>query len=183
MMTNETLTVEQRHRDAASKSVIESHGHSTSEDKLIEAGSFDDHPRVIEFAQFERDFLTQEGRGDVIEQCATIADIYASERLHSLHETAGRNIAADIRALATQSPDLPAGDGELKPSATSYEKAVIALGWRWSNAHGGYVHDEHLEDGQHPSELNAEDACFLFGVETPEQAELVIKKGAPSWTK
>lgn len=76
--------------------------------------------------------LAQERRGDVIEQCAKVADgqyaavsqydersvFYGSDLNPDRSEfgrgrQAGREDAAKaIRALATQSPDLPAGDGE-----------------------------------------------------------------------
>lgn len=52
-----------------------------------------------------------------------------------------------------------------------WEAAATALGWRYSPAHNGWIHDEHVDhsqygEGGHASDVDAEDACFLDGIET-----------------
>lgn len=60
--------------------------------------------------------------------------------------------------------------------------AAVALGWEYSPAYAGYIRLDYHPDGpahqfaSRPSELAAEDACFLDGVETLGDAvELVLK--------
>lgn len=59
-------------------------------------------------------------------------------------------------------------------------KAAKALGWEYSDAYGGYVRPDYHPNGlahqfaSYPSEIAAEDACFLDGIETLEQAQAVI---------
>lgn len=59
---------------------------------------------------------------------------------------------------------------------TIYAEAAGALGWFWSSAHNGYIHENHRRNRGAPSwsdyvvAANAEEACFLDGVETDAEA-------------
>lgn len=56
-----------------------------------------------------------------------------------------------------------------------WTRAAEKLGWHWSHAHGGYVCDHHFDaDGAQPSEVTAEDACFIDDIETPDEAKALI---------
>lgn len=51
-------------------------------------------------------------------------------------------------------------------------EAAKVLGWEFSPAYNGYIHDDYHPNGprnqydSRPSEMAAEDACFIEGVET-----------------
>lgn len=59
-----------------------------------------------------------------------------------------------------------------------WHKTAVALGWRWSNAHDGYINETHKnqrDEKRHTFETylvtgDAEQACFYDGIETIEQA-------------
>lgn len=111
-MTNKTLTVEQRHRDAAADYIEPFSGKLTV--AKVRSGKSDHNGTVQAFARFERNLRAQEGREDVIEQCAKVAqgildDYRASGGRTNQACAAALDFALTrIRALATQSPDLPA---------------------------------------------------------------------------
>lgn len=66
------------------------------------------------------------------------------------------------------------------PSSEDVWARVATLNeWIYSPAHGGYIRFDHLDpDGSNPSELSAEDACFLDGIETLEAACAVLSECA-----
>lgn len=56
-----------------------------------------------------------------------------------------------------------------------WTRAAEKLGWHWSPAHCGYVCDHHFApDGNQPSEVTAEDACFIDAIETLDEAKALI---------
>lgn len=59
-----------------------------------------------------------------------------------------------------------------------WEVAACAMGWRYADAYGGWIADHYFdpETGQHPSELTAEDACFVDGIETEDDARAILSK-------
>lgn len=68
---------------------------------------------------------------------------------------------------------------EAKASSTIWNQAATTLGWRHSPAHDGWISDAHVGHGQygeggHASGVSAEDACFLDGIETLDQAVAVL---------
>lgn len=62
--------------------------------------------------------------------------------------------------------------------ASAWEVAASALGWKYSDAFGGWIADHHLdpETGWHPSDMAAEDACFIDGVESEADAQALVRK-------
>jgi hypothetical protein len=66
-----------------------------------------------------------------------------------------------------------------------WRKAAEAKGWEWSPAYNGYIRADYHPDGprnqfrSYPSELAAEDACFIDGIETLDQAKAVIADQEP----
>lgn len=65
-------------------------------------------------------------------------------------------------------------------SSTIWSQAAKALGWRHSPAHDGWISDAHVDHGQygeggHASGVSAEDACFMDGVETLDQAVSMVQ--------
>jgi len=74
-------------------------------------------------------------------------------------------------------------DVEPRTAGTLWRQAAEALGWRYSPAHAGWISDAHVDrsqhgEGGHASDMSAEDACFLDGVETLEQAVDVMRKAS-----
>lgn len=64
-------------------------------------------------------------------------------------------------------------------SGRIWQQAAQAVGWRHSPAHDGWISDGHVDhaqygEGGHPSSMAAEDACFLDGIETIEDAVRTI---------
>lgn len=64
-----------------------------------------------------------------------------------------------------------------------WAEAAKALGWEFSPAYNGHIRHDYHPDGpagrfaSHPSELVAEDACFIDGVETLGDAvKLVLER-------
>jgi len=59
---------------------------------------------------------------------------------------------------------------------TVWTVCARVLGWEWSPAYGGFVRADYHPNGpgykfdSRPSELDAEEACFIDGIETLEQA-------------
>jgi hypothetical protein len=61
--------------------------------------------------------------------------------------------------------------------------AAKKLGWEHSPAHGGWIKDSHRKPGvpgyqwdSYPSDVDAEEACFIDGVETLTAAMAVVEK-------
>lgn len=62
-----------------------------------------------------------------------------------------------------------------------YERAAAVMGWKWSAAHDGYISESHK--GRNGAPLwsdyhvapDAEQACFLDGIESQEQAAQFLK--------
>jgi hypothetical protein len=115
------IAIEQRHRFADKVCLAVSElPDRTSPDDWPEAMivTADELHLIVTEAIAEQTLLTQ-GREDVFEQCAKVADrlLYHPHPDLNDEEAAWNDaccrISTDIRALATQSPDLPA-DGELK---------------------------------------------------------------------
>lgn len=68
-------------------------------------------------------------------------------------------------------------------AASIWRASAEVLGWRYSPAHAGWISDAHVDHGQygeggHASDMAAEDACFLDGVETIEQAVASLREAA-----
>jgi len=64
-----------------------------------------------------------------------------------------------------------------------WKQATEALDWRYSPAHAGWISDAHVDasqygEGGHASDVRAEDACFLDGVETLEHAVETVRQAA-----
>lgn len=63
-----------------------------------------------------------------------------------------------------------------------WTEAAKALGWEWSGAYAGYIRaDYHPKGARHhftsyPSEVDAEGACAIDGIETIEQAEALLAR-------
>ena len=63
-----------------------------------------------------------------------------------------------------------------------WNRAAQKLGWEWSPAHNGFIKNSHRTPGarldtweSYPSDMDAEDACFIDGVETLSQAAAVVE--------
>jgi hypothetical protein len=74
-------------------------------------------------------------------------------------------------------------DVDHRAAGIIWRQAAEALGWRQSPAHAGWISDAHVDlsrygEGGHPSDMDAQDACFLDGVETLEQAVRIVRKAA-----
>jgi hypothetical protein len=66
-----------------------------------------------------------------------------------------------------------------------YRLAAEALGWRWSDAHAGYISESHRDNPGHEHDgswqsykvcEDAEDACFIDGIANPEQAATLLAR-------
>ncbi len=69
---------------------------------------------------------------------------------------------------------------DARTSSAIWDQAAIALGWRHSPAHDGWISDAHVDhrqygEGGHASGMSSEDACFLDGVETLDQAIATVQ--------
>lgn len=71
-----------------------------------------------------------------------------------------------------------------KAEQTIWNAAAKALGWEWEPAYDGFVRANHHPNGpahqasSYPSELDAESACMVDGIETLDQARAVIEEKA-----
>ena len=52
-----------------------------------------------------------------------------------------------------------------KPAKEVFEAAARKAGWAYSPAHGGWVHDDEIREGQYMVQHDAEDACALHDIE------------------
>ncbi len=64
-------------------------------------------------------------------------------------------------------------------SEQNWKAAAEKLGWEYSPAYGGYIHPNYHPLGpsdqfaSYPSDMDAEDACFIDGIETEDEDEAV----------
>lgn len=63
--------------------------------------------------------------------------------------------------------------------SSPYTKAAELLGWKWSNAHGGFISEGHRNGSEWKDYFvadDAEDACFHDGIENEAQAAALIRR-------
>lgn len=77
--------------------------------------------------------------------------------------------------FALQSPETIAADIKESERVAIWTPLAKRLGWDWSAAHGGYINESHRNRpqpgwGSYDVAETSEDACFISGVETIEEA-------------
>lgn len=85
----------------------------------------------------------------------------------------------DVIARVVGEPNTIEG----KATGEIWRVAAEKLGWKWEPAYAGYIHPAHHPNGpgnefaSYPSDVCAEEACMLDGIETLTEAVRFVTDG------